>query len=352
MSVKFEFALDGNGHIVNISDATRGGVYKCLNSDCNSDMIPKMGINKFRAYHFAHKNLSFDHAGESELHYNTKYLIGTYLQNCIGCDTSVYIEHVLSTIQANKPYLGRVDIMNGVSVVEIERHVSTEYRPDIVAFDEDKNVKFVIEIINTHDLSNESREYINENHIPIIKIYITDVIYEYLKRVCYIGNSIDLWSNEPNYVFDNFSELKALEKEYSNFKHDYGLYEIELQKLTAQKSKLYQNKDNLIGQIQLINNDIGGLQQQVNNLLFKLEEIDLNKMLLKENIESLKNQVIVGEKTKLELIERKKNIIMTMSDNIQLGRMPIICDIRPQAVICYFRDCSRCPNVTKIGEIL
>jgi hypothetical protein len=352
MGVKFEFALNENGSIINISDAIRGGVYKCLNSDCNSDMIPKMGINKLRAYHFAHKNLSFDHAGESELHYNTKYLVGTYLQNCISCDTPVYIENILKTLNSNEIYLGHINIMDGVSFVEIERHVSTEYRPDIVAFDENKNVKFVIEIINTHDLSNESKEYINENQIPIIKIYITDVIYEYLKRVCYIGNSIELWSNDKNYNFDNFNELKALETEYSNFKHNYSLYEIELKKLNEQRSKLYLNNDSLVSNISSIRGDIDKLNIHITKNRYELEDINSNKILLELKTESLKNQVIVGEKTKLELIERQKNIIMTMSDNIQLGRMPIICDIRPQAVICYFRTCSRCPNVTTVEKLL
>lgn len=72
--VQYRYALDEQGHIVDIADALKGCRYTCLNPECRVQMIAKKGNQ--RAKHFAHK-VQVDKdlcssSGESYLHYLAK----------------------------------------------------------------------------------------------------------------------------------------------------------------------------------------------------------------------------------------------------------------------------------------
>jgi len=206
LTVQFEYALNKNNRPVHIDNIITGEKYICLDCDCKSEMIPKRGTR--RAYHFAHKNIEFDHKGESALHYNTKYLIGMYLQRCVSDDLSFNIEYV----SRRGSYMGSIDIMSDVQDVYIEKHIVPEYRPDMVAYDSKGQISFVVEIINTHDLSCVASDYVLNNKIPLIKIYTTDVLYLYLKtQLLEYPDMFSIWSTDSSYGIYNFKQLEQYE---------------------------------------------------------------------------------------------------------------------------------------------
>lgn len=331
LTVQFEYALNKNNYPVHINDIITGEKYICLDCDCKSEMIPKRG--NIRAYHFAHKNIGFDHKGESALHYNTKYLLGMYLQRCVSDGLSFNIEY----ISRRGSYMGSIDIVSDIQDVYIEKHIAPEYRPDIAAYDSNGEVSFAIEIINTHDLSYVASNYVFNNKIPLIKVYITEVLYSYLKeQLLDYPDTFSIWSTDMQYNISNFQVLAHYEVEDVKFRSEYSEYLKKINNLQNTHASVSQDYSALVRRHEKLINENIQIQNKIDKLNQNIYDIEIK-------ITTQKDNFIIGEKTKKELSNRIELNKKCIEVNRELELKPIVCDVHSGGIICYFKKCNECP---------
>lgn len=172
MTVQFEFAKSSSGKIVYANNAEKGGTFICLNSNCNGEMILKKG--KVRRAHFAHKHIEYNHAGETALHYNTKFLLYDFIQESLLNKTSIFLQFQCPCSETHS-----INLLDNVNTVYMEKQASDSYRPDISLYC-DNELKMVIEVIVTHDLDSDSVSYLEKHEIPFLKIHISSDLYAQL----------------------------------------------------------------------------------------------------------------------------------------------------------------------------
>ena len=295
--VQYEYALDNEGNAVFIKDAISENVYCC--PDCDSEMIPRRGGD--RTHHYSHKNIEYHKSSESPLHYNTKWfihnLIEDALQNKIGIYSegmcpkqdvySTYkkipygiyeshqIEHnvegyfpkncILKPLDNSFDYF-LTDIIDNVNVEKKEQ----KFWPDVSLFKKNKLIR-AIEIIHTHDDSDDKTDYYRENKIDVIKIKVeSEDDYECIRRTKrFIDNKfVEIVLNRhgcnlpiittKKMIIDNIQcreKIKLIQPmldELKNIKSEYGKLQllsndllnnyIELQ--TQISNKIKKNKEN------------------------------------------------------------------------------------------------------------
>lgn len=191
---QYEFARTEEG-IIHIEKAEPHKKYLCADEGCNSLLIPVFG-EVGREPHFRHEIITDFHAGETPLHFNTKHLIAEKLRIAIRDYQPIYYFYGKNLIE-NVVNLSEVFVCN--PVINIEKSVSKEYRPDISVINEGVCV-LSIEIIYSHELDKGALEYILKNKIMVIKIYITDILYQKLLH----NNGLWFKANDPDYQILNY----------------------------------------------------------------------------------------------------------------------------------------------------
>jgi hypothetical protein len=172
MAVQFEFAGTEAGEIVHASVAKKGVRYFCANPICNGEMILKKG--EIREHHFAHKHKDYDHEGESLLHYNLKILLFGYIKSFADDKNPLYLLNQFSPAESQK-----INILDDVDGVFVEKNATLKYRPDISLHSRNKFI-MAVEIVVTHDLEPEAESYLKENLIPCIKVAASNELYTLL----------------------------------------------------------------------------------------------------------------------------------------------------------------------------
>ena len=192
--VLYEYVENKDGKAIHISDAKRGEKYICM--ECSGIMVPKKG--KIKEHHFAHNNDSDlskhgNHLNESDLHKKTKnYIVGKlkelyennkHLYFNVTCTkhkdadyifNDLYYGTHLNKVQVEKnikPDLERIKYNIEYDNVLCEKQTAGKYIPDISLM---KNgaLNTVIEIIHTHEDTEEKTEWYRENKINVISIEV------------------------------------------------------------------------------------------------------------------------------------------------------------------------------------
>jgi hypothetical protein len=234
--VKFQYAFDEQGNIEDISNLSRGdnhGSFTCLT--CGEPMKARLGkgVDKGgNTPHFAHYSASFNHADESELHYNTKgYLFYTLSQIlnsedekefkikvfCNDCNlnktTSLLYGldnesiEVLRTWGASENFskksithLFDYDLLQDVTHIKLEKKVDN-FIPDVSLYHEDTLIK-AIEVVHTHEDEESKVEYYQDKKVDVIHVYVeNDDDLKDLKN-----GILDMIQVSLNYTFCVFKE--------------------------------------------------------------------------------------------------------------------------------------------------
>ena len=200
MTVQYEFAKNERGELTHISRASRDQKYVCANEACGSEMIVKQGC--VRAYHFAHKNVVITHAGETEIHYNTKHLLCDYIRHHIKTKKPVSLEYISKNTGR---WSGSQNIIQDADDVKVEATLATEYHPDVAVF-RNGNPILALEVVHTHDLEESAIDYLTQTKLPCIKISITDGIYNKILQEYKNERPLVFWSDCSGYTLFNFDK--------------------------------------------------------------------------------------------------------------------------------------------------
>lgn len=171
-SVQYEYAADGET-IIHISEAKRHTAYTCPNEQCRGEMYSHKGPVK--AHHFHHTSAP-DHGGETAIHFNIKYGIYRLLTDAIENNYDAIITTKICPLCER---LHTTCLLSNAATVMLERKVGPII-PDVSIEYACGKVGIAFEIVNTHDQSRESVEYMKENGIVCIKIEASE---EYLKEL-------------------------------------------------------------------------------------------------------------------------------------------------------------------------
>lgn len=171
--VQFEYALSQDGKPVHISEADKSSFYRCLNSNCSQRMIPHQG--KKLAWHFAHKSAVFDHAGESALHYNMKYLLYTLIAERIASGKELcFVGRMCNRCDT----ITTVGVTNHAQCVKMEASIAERYRPDLSIVYGCGRAKAVIEVVHTHDIDEAALSCIAAEHIVCFRVLASESLYQ------------------------------------------------------------------------------------------------------------------------------------------------------------------------------
>jgi hypothetical protein len=164
MAIKYQFAYNDAGNIVNISDAVKGISYRCIS--CNDMLITKRG--KIRQWHFCHKHEQDNCSVESYLHKLAKQRFFDIYNDCLVNNKPFFIE--IKTYKKSEPCqangkfnaceecnYGRTktdkfDLTKWFKNIEIEKTVG-EFRADLCLSTIDDPDKIFIEVHVAHKIS-------------------------------------------------------------------------------------------------------------------------------------------------------------------------------------------------------
>jgi hypothetical protein len=204
--VKFEYAFDSQGNIHYINNLSKGhnfGPFTCIT--CGEPMIDRLGkgVDKGgNTPHFAHKSSSYNHADESELHYNTKAYLSLKLNEILDSnDKNEFIINVScndcnSTKRASLLYglddesmkslkLGNYsnnlheqptahnfeyNLLQDVTSVKPEKKVDN-FVPDVSLYHGEALIK-AIEVVYTHEDEDVKVEYYRNEKIDVVRVYV------------------------------------------------------------------------------------------------------------------------------------------------------------------------------------
>lgn len=299
--VEYEYALDDEENAVFIEDAIPKKMYRC--PDCNSEMIPRKG--DIRTNHYSHKNIELHKSiNETPLHYNTKWFIHNLIKDSLQNKRRIYneimcpkqdiysiykyipygifethqIEHNVEWYFPENHILKPIDIFfdyyvtDGIDNLDVEKK-DQKFIPDVSLLKNDKLIK-AIEIVHTHDDSNEKTDYYRDNKIDVIKIKVQseDDLESIRRTKRFIKNKfVEIVLNRhgcnlpiittKKMIIDNIQcrekikRIQPILDELKNIKYEYG----ELQLLS----------NDLL-------NDYMKLQTQISNKIKKNKEIHLH----------------------------------------------------------------------------
>ena len=204
--VKFEYAFDGQGNIQYINNLSKGhnlGPFTCITCGEPMKARPGKGVNNGgNTPHFAHKSSSYDHAGESELHYNTKAYLALKLNqildsddknefiinvSCNDCNStkraSLFyglddesIKSLKSCTYSNNlheqstTHNFEYNLLQDVTNAKPEKKVDN-FVPDVSLYQGDALIK-AIEVVYTHEDEDVKVEYYRNEKIDVVRVYV------------------------------------------------------------------------------------------------------------------------------------------------------------------------------------
>lgn len=194
MGIQYEFVRNERGEIVHVSDAEKGLSYFCANKDCGGEMIFRSG--DIRAHHFAHKHKDFDHKGESILHYNTKLLLFDYIKKFVCNGDPLYVQFECEYCCG----IHGINILDGIDAVYMEKGIGGICRPDISLFSGDDAI-IALEVVVTHDVESHVMEYMRDNGIKCLKVFVDEKLYSILlERYCNYDPNILYWLSDVDII--------------------------------------------------------------------------------------------------------------------------------------------------------
>ena len=169
--VEYEYANNHNKEQIEASLAPIGEIYYCI--ECDEEMYVVNRGSK-QSPHFRHK-VESNSVHEGALHFNTKCLIYDYVNSFFVCGSPLYVK-----VKCLDGFTYWYNILNNVEIVQKEKSMADEYRPDVSIIGTD--FIFSIEIIDTHPLSSTAKQYIVDNDLNLIEVNATIDVYEEVKN--------------------------------------------------------------------------------------------------------------------------------------------------------------------------
>lgn len=279
---QYIYALDENKNPIDVESAKLGSKYIC--PDCNNFVFPK-NQGKIKEHHFVHfSGSSHKGAGESENHSNTTLFLLDFFRGCLESREKIVKKTRCESIRFNKIYdkiLYGIENFNGLilkirpfnstffynvleGVNRVEREFSvkdsdgTLFRPDLALLDGDKLVK-AVEVVYTHEDSEEKTKFYQNNKIDVIKIDIKnfDDFYTFknkwdyfnnLKTVIYVNKGCPIRTT-PEMLISNL-ETRQLIKYLWDVFDDVDTFRDELSKLSLEAKRLYVDSEKLSDEIE------------------------------------------------------------------------------------------------------
>ena len=181
---KLTYALDKQGNLVNIMNVERGLACGCVCPKCRQPLEAKKGENN--AKHFAHQG---GKAGFPNCE-------GYYITALHMLAEQILEQHKEVMFPA---YAGLPSQKKSFIVIEREkRNDRMDLQPDIVGVD-DRGVRWMIEIRNTHEVDQDKRKKIKELNANCLEIDIRDQTLEGLEEFLINDDDKREWINVPTY---------------------------------------------------------------------------------------------------------------------------------------------------------
>jgi len=169
------------GELVSIADVERGLKCNCTCSKCGKPLVAKKG--EVKDHHFAH-SVDSDCTGETLKHYFAK-------------------QEIAEKKYLNLPHPTKyVYSLTDFKTVELEKRIGdSQYIADVICTTANGK-QLVIEIVVTHDLDNDKRNYLITNEVTTLKIDVNDWDYQAHRL-----NEYMLQGNN-NWVYNKKTELE------------------------------------------------------------------------------------------------------------------------------------------------
>lgn len=231
MKREIPFALDANGHLIDIFSAPRGLACNCTCPGCGAPMLAKQGHRN--AWHFAHVTESDCQAGyESGIHLAVKQIISeerslllpqcNVIRSFDKPDFEYVSPDIVSAVEANEyqnfertGYARLPSCLVSFDAVLVEQ-TEGNIRPDLIGVVGGK--RLYIEVAVTHFIDDEKRLKIRKRQTPAIEIQIPEPdnenwSFERLKVLCLQSTDSKVWVNNPR------AEALALESQAAREAH-------------------------------------------------------------------------------------------------------------------------------------
>lgn len=179
---KLTYALDSSDKMVHIGSVERGLSCNCRCPKCNEFLVAKLGHEGGRQSHFAHRKGSDCH--------------GSYMSALHKLAEQIIEEEKAVTVPAYK----EIDKQKlEFEKVEVEQRVERkDLQPDIVGVTSDE-LRWFIEIRNTHEVDEAKRAKLIESNITCLEIDVREQTLENLKSFLLESTENRDWINNPNY---------------------------------------------------------------------------------------------------------------------------------------------------------
>lgn len=163
--IQLSFGLNANNTLVYISEAEKGGSYKCLS--CGTTLIAKKGPK--RAHHFGHYTIA-NCNGEGIIHKASKQIILEKMQITLPNGDCKHFDSARDEAQLD------------------------EMRPDVLALIGDSQL--IIEVYCTNKIDDDKKEKIKTRNISAIEINLSGFKSEKIQN----KDSLWLYINNPDHV--------------------------------------------------------------------------------------------------------------------------------------------------------
>ncbi|MXZ20499.1 MAG: hypothetical protein F4Y84_07825 [Caldilineaceae bacterium SB0665_bin_25] len=163
-NIRYPYALDSDGRVVNINDSQSGQSYQCL--VCKNSMVAKRG--EVRQPHFAHKQSISCSDPDTALHKTAQSLIVQSLDSARNSNKEYRLGYPCPDCGKGISY----NIAPSITDIRAENPIVEGTRSDIVLFRESKN-PIILEIVVTHDLEHDTRNRYLESRLPVFLIQPT-----------------------------------------------------------------------------------------------------------------------------------------------------------------------------------
>ena len=160
-NIRYPYALDVAGQVVNIYDAPKGKTYLCL--ACSAPMLVKRG--DIRQPHFSHKKSIPCTDPNTALHKTAQALIIQSLDNARNNREEYSLGYPCPDCGEKVPY----NIAPAVTRVNPEETIVEGTRSDIVIYRDGRN-PIIVEVVVTHDLEPGTRQRYAESRISVFLI--------------------------------------------------------------------------------------------------------------------------------------------------------------------------------------
>ena len=169
------------GKLVSIADVERGLKCNCTCSKCGKPLVAKKG--EVKDHHFAH-SVDSDCTGETLKHYFAKQEIAE--------KKYLHLPHPTKDVYS----------MTDFKTVELEKRIGdSQYIADVICTTANGK-QLVIEIVVTHDLDNDKRNYLRANEVTTLRIDVNDWDYQTQRLDEY------MLQGDNNWVYNKKAELE------------------------------------------------------------------------------------------------------------------------------------------------